>query len=188
MTPASQGLGASSSRGVSMFQVKVSMDELRLDGTLKVMGLINNSKCQEPVAKLELSLTRVLKYRTDVHSNERVQRKRLLTKTLKGVPRQFRDPSFVRNLDACLAEVFPLADGLESNFVELGGFDQMMPFLQLMPTCVSQNFICYYQIEVSIHHGNPVESDFTPTKLEFELFLDVAAKVLSLVSNGSESN
>lgn len=55
-----------------MFQVKVSSDEERLDGTLEVRGLINNARCLEPVPKLELSLTRVLKYRTDVHSGERV--------------------------------------------------------------------------------------------------------------------
>jgi len=157
-----------------MFQVSCSSDELSIDGTLNVRGLINNAKCEEPVQRLELSLIRVLKYRTDVNSIERIQKKKLLTKALKGVPKNFKDVAFVRNLDACLEEVFPIAD--TSNFSDLS-LDQIAPFLQLVPTCVSQNFICYYQIEVRSLHGAR-QGDYPPFKLEFELFLDVSNKVL----------
>lgn len=168
---------ASSSKGVSMFQVKVSSDEERLDGTLEVRGLIDNARCLEPVPKMELSLIRVLKYRTDVHSGERIQRKRLLNVIAKGAPPKHKDGDFVRILDGCLEKIFPIADA--NNFTGLS-LEQVTPFLSLVPTCVSQNFICYYQVEVRSHHGDK-KVGFKPTKIEFELFLDVSSKVIAFL-------
>ena len=120
----------------------------------------------------------MLKYRTDVHSGERVQRKRLLTVVANGVPPKHKDGDFVRNLDACLATVFPIADA--NNLIGLN-LEQVTPFLNLVPTCVSQNFICYYQIEVRSIHGDRKTTGYNPTKIEFELFLDISSKVVAFL-------
>ena len=53
------------SYGVSMFQVQCVSDEFSIDQTLKVRGLLDNGKCKAPLRKMELTLSRILKYRTD---------------------------------------------------------------------------------------------------------------------------
>ena len=51
---------------------------------------------------------------------------------------------------------------------------------------MSQNFICYYQVEVSSTSHDPAkpkETQFEPTKVEFEMFLDVPQSVLLALTN-----
>ena len=135
------------SRGVSIFQLRCSADDLNLDQTMGIQGLLNNAKCLEPMQRLELTLTRVLKYRTDLQNGERIHRHCLITKRLNGVPAKWKDANFSRKLDLCLSEIFPITSELEENNFFMLSLDHLAPFLQLVPTCVSQNFICYYQIE-----------------------------------------
>mgnify|MGYP001626805293 CR=1 FL=1 len=53
--------------------------------------MLNNSKSQVPIEKVELSLVRVLKYRTDVHSAEKIMKKKLVTNRVEGVEAKYKD-------------------------------------------------------------------------------------------------
>lgn len=66
------------------------------------------------------------------------------------------------------------------DFAEAMNNAQMDPmdYLQFTPTCVSQNFICFYMIEASLKH----QSFFAkPTKLEFEVFLENSEQSLAII-------
>lgn len=79
--------------------------------------------------RLELTLTRVLKYRTDLQNGERIHRHCLISKRLNGVPAKWKDADFSRKLDLCLSEIFPITSELEENNFFMLSLDHLAPFL-----------------------------------------------------------
>jgi hypothetical protein len=64
--------------------------------------------------------------------------------------------------------------------------------LQFSPTCISQNFICYYTVEALLHHqgshyqstrpkDDTGEEEQKPPMVEFELFLNNSEQLMDLL-------
>jgi len=84
------------------------------------------------------------------------------------------------------------AQALESAKVDL------LQFLQFSPTCISQNFICYYTIEALLQHqgsnyphGRAKEEagkdELRPPMVEFELFLNNSEQLMDLLEKMSKN-
>jgi hypothetical protein len=67
----------------------------------------------------------------------------------------------------------------------------LLSYLQYCPTCISQNFICYYTVEAClIHNSSPLgglksrrEEDSKPAMVEFELFLNNADGLTDIIES-----
>jgi hypothetical protein len=57
---------------------------------------------------------------------------------------------------------------------------EILEFMQYTPTCVSQNFICYYTIEAFLQHADMEGSK--RAQVEFELFFTTSSDLIELLS------
>ena len=77
------------------------------------------------------------------------------------------------------------AEALEMARVDL------LQYLQFSPTCISQNFICYYTVETLLQHPgsryfggrakDEGEEEKKPPMVEFELFLNNSEQLMNLL-------
>jgi hypothetical protein len=128
-------------------------------------------------------------------SQEHIMRTVLYEKRIHGLPAFAKEQewqSIKISLDQQTLPNKEFAQALESAKVDL------LQFLQFSPTCISQNFICYYTVEALLQHQgsnyphgrakeDASEDELRPPMVEFELFLNNSEQLMDLLEKMSKN-
>jgi len=74
--------------GVSNIQLLCNKDDVRTEEVLRVLARLDNSRCNIPIKRIQIGLTRFIKYRLEFQAGgqECIQKTKLLNKRYPGVP------------------------------------------------------------------------------------------------------